>query len=66
MLSLCIETTHNLKHSREETLEQLGKDAASFDLSFDMQYYVSSSQIHYKDGDNIKKELCLIRHSGKI
>ena len=61
MLSLCVEATRDLRHLKEEILEQLGKDLVSFDLQFDVGYYVSSARIHYVNGDNIKEELCQIR-----
>ena len=32
MLSLCVEATRDLRHLKEEILEQLGKDVVSFDL----------------------------------
>ena len=54
-----------MRHLKEEILEQLGKDVVSFDLQFDVGYYVSSARIHYVNGDNIKEELCRIRDSGK-
>jgi len=65
MLSLCLEATRTLRHLKEEILEQLGKDVVSFDLQFDVGYYVSSARIHYADGDNIKNELSRVRDSGK-
>jgi len=43
MLSLHIETTNNLKHLHEEILEQLGKDVISFDIQFDVGYFVALS-----------------------
>ena len=63
-LSQYVETTHNLKHLREEILKQLGKDVVSFDLRFDVGYYVLFSRINYVDSDNIK-ELCWFRDGGK-
>jgi len=36
MSNICIDTVGNLKHLREEILEQLGKKVVSFDLSYDL------------------------------
>ena len=49
MLSLHLEAMDTLRHLKEEILEQLGKDVVSFDLQFDVGYYVSSARIHYAD-----------------
>ena len=58
MMNICVETTSNLKHLCEEILEQLGIDVVSFDLAFDVGYFVvSSRKICLVDTDNIKTEL---------
>ena len=66
MLNLHIGTTTTLKHLREEMLEQLGKDVVSFDLQFDVGYFVASSRkICFVDTDNIQTELTRLRNNGK-
>ena len=66
MLNIHISTIGTLKHLREEILEQLGKDVVSFNLTFDVGYFVASSRkICFVDADNIKTELIRVRDSGK-
>ena len=66
MLNVCIDTIGNLKHLNEEILEQLGKQVVSFDLIFDVGYFVASSRrICFVNTDNIKMELTRLRDSGK-
>ena len=66
MLNLHIETTNSLNHLREEILEQLGKDVISFDLQFDVGYFVASSRkICFVDTDDIKAELIRLRSNGR-
>ena len=66
MLNVCIDTIGNLKHLNEEILEQLGKQVVSFDLTFDVGYFVASScRICFVNTDNIKMELTQLRDSGK-
>jgi len=65
MLNVCIDTIGNLKHLREEILEQLGKQV-SLDLTFDVGYFVAlSHRICFVNTDNIKMELTRLRDSGK-
>lgn len=65
MLNLNINSTHNLKHLREEILEQLGKELVSFDLKFDVGYFVAARKICFVDTDNVKMELVRIRDNGR-
>ena len=52
-LNLHIDSMNNLKYLREEILEQLGKNANSFNLKFD----VAARKICFVETDDIKVEL---------
>jgi len=55
MLNVCIDTIGNLKHLHEEIL---GTTVVSFDLTFDVGYFVASSRkICFVNTDSIKMEL---------
>jgi len=50
----------------KKILEQLGKQVVSFDLTFDVGYFVASSRrICFVNTGNIKMELTRLRDSGK-
>ena len=65
MLNILIDCMDNLKTLHEHILEQLGKNVISFDLRFDVGYFLSTHKICFVDGDDVKAKLKHLFGRGK-